>query len=348
MSKASLILGCGLGVILIFGASCTKTPERVLHLAIWSGYLPPEVQKDFETKNHIKLVVSNYSSNEELLAKLQAGASGYDVIMPSDYMVGVMIKQGLLRPLEREKLTHVQDLDPALLKKPYDPENRYSLPFDWGTTGIAVNKTLYSGSVTSWKDLLEKPDLAGKFTLLDDVRETLGAGLKVLGYSINTRKLEEIQAAEKLLIQARKRVKAFSSEIVPSLSNGETAVAQAYGTDALRARKATGGKINFILPTEGCTLWIDNFSIPASSTHVKEAHEFIDFMLNPTSSVQAVQEIFIAPSNLQTRSLLPEAFKKDQMLFPGDAELKKCEMIQDLDKDLEKWDRAWTEVKAAS
>jgi spermidine/putrescine transport system substrate-binding protein len=339
--------------VTVLCAGCTSksgapaAAQKTVHIAIWSGYLTPEVQQDFEKKTGIKAVVSNYSSNEELLAKIQAGASGYDVVVPSDYMVGVMAKQKLLRELDRSKLPHAAKLDPKLLARAYDPENKYSVPFDWGTTGIAVNPSLYKGTITSWKDLLTRPDLAGKFTLLDDVRETLGAALRALGYSINTHKPDEIQAAKALLMQARKRVKAFSSEIVPSLTSGETPVAQAYGTDALRARKASGGKVDYVFPKEGCTLWIDNFSIPAAAAHPDEAHAFIDFMLNPGSSVQAVQEIFIAPSNLETRALLPEDFRKNLMLFPGPETMAKCEMIEDMGDDLKLWDRAWTEVKAS-
>jgi spermidine/putrescine transport system substrate-binding protein len=331
--------------------SCTKKEPaplvRTVHVAIWSGYLPDPVAQAFEKKTGIKPVISNYSSNEELLAKLQAGASGYDVVVPSDYMVGVMVKQGMLRTLERAELPNAQPLDPKLLKKSFDPENKYSVPFDWGTTGIAINPTLYKGKVAGWKELLEKPDLAGKFTLLDDVRETMGAALRALGYSINSRKQAELARAKELLIKARPRLKAFTSEVVPALANGETAVAQAYNTDALRARKDSGGKIDFVLPKEGCTLWIDHFAIPASAPHPAEAHEFIDFMLSPATGVGAVQAILIAPSSLATKDLLPEAFRKDATIFPSEAELKNCEMIEDLGADLEHWDRAWTEVKAA-
>ncbi|HUP56531.1 MAG TPA: spermidine/putrescine ABC transporter substrate-binding protein, partial [Bdellovibrionota bacterium] len=270
-------------------SSCTqKAPApsaRTVHVAIWSGYLPDAIAQAFEKKTGIKPVISNYSSNEELLAKLQAGASGYDVVVPSDYMIGVMVKQGMLRTLDRAELPNAQPLDPKLLKKSFDPDNKYSVPFDWGTTGIAINPTLYKGKVGGWKELLEKPDLAGKFTLLDDVRETMGAALRALGFSINSRKPAEIAKAKELLIKARPRLKAFTSEVVPALANGETAVAQAYNTDALRARKDSGGKIDFVLPKEGCTLWIDCFAIPASAPHPAEAHEFIDFMLSPATGV---------------------------------------------------------------
>ncbi len=331
--------------------ACTKRdsspPSRKVHVAIWSGYLPDSVAKAFEKKTGIELAISNYSSNEELLAKIQAGASGYDVVVPSDYMVGVMVQQKMLAPLDRAKLPHAAKLDPKLLKKSFDPENRHSVPFDWGTTGIAVNPTLYKGKIAGWKELLEKPDLAGKFTLLDDVRETMGAALRALGYSINSRKPEELAKAKELLIRARPRIKAFTSEVVPGLANGETAVSQAYGTDALRARKDSGGKIDFVLPKEGCTLWIDNFAIPLGAAHLEEAHAFINFMLEPEVAAPAAQEILIAPSSLAARELLPEAFRKDATVFPTEEALKNCEMIEDLGADLGAWDRAWTEVKAA-
>ena len=187
--------------ILIIGSACTKkgaeaptaaqsgaaTGSKVVNLAIWSNYIKPEVLTEFEKRTGIKVQVSNYSSNEELLAKLQAGASGYDVVVPSDYMVFAMSKLGLLKELDFTQLPNFKSIDPKYLKKQFDPANKYSIPYDWGTTGIAVNRTLYKGKIAGWKDLFNNADLAGKVTLLDDVRETIGAALKAQGLSLNSK-----------------------------------------------------------------------------------------------------------------------------------------------------------------
>lgn len=151
-------------MLLLSMAACTKKEEstgagtdakqnRVVNLAIWSNYITPEMVGEFQKRTGIKIQISNYSSNEELLGKLQAGATGYDVIVPSDYMVFVMAKLKLLRKIEYSKIPNAQNLNSRLKNKPYDPSNTYSLPYGWGTTGIAVNRSLFKGEVAGWKDL---------------------------------------------------------------------------------------------------------------------------------------------------------------------------------------------------
>ena len=319
---------------------------RVVNLAIWSNYLSPDLIALFEKKTGIKIQISNYSSNEELLAKLQAGASGYDVAVPSDYMIFVMTKLALLQELDFLQLPNTKSLDPKFLKKPYDPENKYSVPYNWGTTGIAINRALYSGVVKGWKDLFEKPDLAGKISLLDDAREVLGAALKAQGYSLNSRNEAELLKAKELLLKTRSRIKAFTSEPKMPLINGEITVAHAFMSDALQARRTTGGKVDYIVPEEGCTLWVDSLVIPKGARNLKEAHEFINFLVDASSNVSTVTNILVAPANKLAFALLPKELQKDTMLFPSPATLAKCEMIQDLGVSLALWDRIWTEVKA--
>jgi spermidine/putrescine transport system substrate-binding protein len=330
--------------------SCTKkdpaATARVVNLAIWSNYVSPDLLDRFEKEAGIKVQVSNYSSNEELLAKLQAGASGYDVAVPSDYMVFAMVKLGLIQPLDYAQLPNSKSLDPKFLKKPYDPENRHSVPYDWGSTGIAVNRSLYKGKLRGWKDLFSTPELAGKFTLLDDARETIGAALKSQGLSLNASKPEELAKAKQVLMDVRSRVKAFTSEPMMPLVNGETAVAHAFMSDGLQARRDTGGKIEYVIPEEGGTLWIDSLVIPKGAANLKEAHAFINFLLDARSNVSTVLNVRVAPTNKDTFALLPKELQQDQLLFPPPQVLAKLEMMQDLGEALAAYDRVWTEVKA--
>ncbi len=328
-------------------SACTKKSQvPVVNLAIWSNYVSPALLSEFEKRAGIHVQVANYSSNEELLAKLQAGASGYDVAVPSDYMVFAMSKLGLLHELDYSRLLNAKLLDPRFLKKKFDPTNKYSVPYDWGTTGIAVNRLLYKGEIKSWKDLFSNPAIAGRFSILDDAREAIGAALKAQGFSLNSTHPNELEKAKELLIQARSRVKSFTSEPLMPLESGETPVAHAYSSDALQARKAAGGKIDYVIPEEGATLWVDNLVIPAGATHLKEAYAFINFLLEGKSNVSTVMSIFVAPANREAFGLLPADFTKNTMLFPSDSVLAHCEMIQDLGDALSLWDRIWTEVKA--
>jgi spermidine/putrescine transport system substrate-binding protein len=332
---------------LISGCTKSAAPQRVVNLGIWSNYLTPEAINGFERRTGIHVQVSNYSSNEELLAKVQAGGSDFDLIVPSDYMVYAMARMGLLRPLDLKKLPHAQGLDPRFLKKAFDPENKYSLPYDWGTTGIAINRSLYAGEVRGWRDLFEKPDLAGKISLLDDAREVIGAALKAQGFSLNSRNPAELAQAKSLLMKARGRVKLFTSETLNTLTHAETASSQAYVTDALQARRATGGKVAYVLPVEGGTLWLDNLVIPAQAPHPDEALALMDFLLEPKTVVAAVTQLFVSPANAEALTLLPETLRTDPLLLPTSAALAKFEMIEDLGDLAPAWDRLWTEFKSS-
>jgi spermidine/putrescine-binding protein len=330
------------------GSTAKSAEVKVVNLAIWTNFVTPEILSEFEKQTGIKVQVSNYSSNEELLAKIQAGAEGYDVAAPSDYMVAAMEHLGLLTEIDRQKITNFKDLDPKVLGRYYDPTNKFSVPFSWGTTGIAVNEKLTTANIRSWKDLFENKSIAGKFTLLDDVRETLGAALKMQALSLNAKTNAELQKGRTVLLDVKKRVKGFTSETLAGLVNGEMAVAHAYSCDALMAAQKTKGAVKYVIPEEGCTFWIDNLVIPKGAKHVEAAHKLIDFLLAPQVGVQRVSLLFSAPSNKLSTVMLSKEFQNNQSLFPTDKQLARCEMLEDLGDSLPEWDRIWTEVKATN
>lgn len=326
--------------------TASTTQQRELNLAIWAAYLSPEIQEAFTKETGIKLNVSNYVSNEELLAKLQAGASGIDVCVPSDYMVEVMIKTDLLQPLDLKQIPNVSGLDPQVMHQEFDPENRYSLPYTWITSGIAVNTELYKKPIKSWKDLLTQKDLAGKFSLLDDVREVTGAALKIHGYSLNSTDKNQLEKAKATLREARERIKMFRSDTIDPLVNKEIAAAQAFSTDALQAAQKSGGKIRFILPAEGGTRTIDNMVIPKGAKNLKEAHELINYLLSSKANLSFVKTMFGGPVVKSVKTQLPPVLQKDPALFPPPAQLRKLERLKDLGPATRLYDRLWTELKA--
>jgi spermidine/putrescine transport system substrate-binding protein len=175
----------------------------------------------------------------------------------------------------------------------------------------------------------------------------VGGALKSQGLSLNTRSQADLDKAKALLIKVRGRVKGFTSEPMVPLVNGETAVAHAYSSDAMQAAKQSGGKIEYIIPEEGGTLYIDNLVIPKGAKNIKEAHAFINFLLEPKSNASTVMSIFVAPANKEVFALLPKDIQSNPALFPPDAVLKKCEMIEDIGEALTLWDRVWTEIKAS-
>jgi spermidine/putrescine transport system substrate-binding protein len=319
---------------------------RIVHVAIWSNYLSTELIASFEKQTGIHIQVSNYSSNEELLAKLQAGASGYDVAVPSDYMVWVMRKLQLLQPLDFQKLPEARAIEPQFLRRDFDPEQTHSVPYNWTTTGIAIRKDRNLPPIKTWKDVFERPELTGKFSLLDDAREVIGAALRAQGHSLNSRSEAELQAAKDLLLKTRSRIKAFTSEPKMPLIQGEFALSQVYSSDALQAGKASHGRVDYIVPEDGCTLSIESLVIPQGAKHRAEAHALINFLISARANQLMTRSLLLAPIHSEALALLPLELKQDPRIFPPQNVLSKCEMVHDLGETLMLWDRIWTEIKA--
>lgn len=335
--------------ILLLSTACTKKTAdsaQSVNLAIWGNYISPEILKKFTTDTGIKVSVSNYSSNEELLAKVQMGASGFDVAVPSDYMVNVMIKSGLLEKLDKTQIPNRAEISPELLNQSYDPGNEHSLPYTWTTSGIAVNRELYKGPMNSWKDLLENPGLEGKLALLDDAREVLAAALRMKGFSANTVKPEELKAAKEVLVKTKPRVKMFTSDTIDILNNREVAAAQVYSSDALQSARASGNKIEFVLPEEGSTRAIDNLVIFKKAPHPQNALKLINFLLSADADLDRTQKILTGPVLKGTKAKLPETLQKNSSLFPPVKTLEKLESLRDLEKDNRQYEDIWTFIKS--
>ncbi len=330
-------------------SACTKKnqpePTKEVNLSIWGNYLTPELQAKFEKETGIKINISNYSSNEELLAKVQMGSSGIDIAVPSDYMVDIMTKMNLLTPLNNELLPNKALISNQFLAQSFDPTNTYSLPYMWTTCGIAVHRDVYKGPMTGWKDLLLNPQLSGKFALLDDVRESTGAALKMHGFSVNTTKPEELKKARETLLAAKNNIKMFSSDTIDILSNKEVAAAQTYSSDALQAAAKAPGKIEYILPPEGATFAIDNLVIIKGGKNSKAAHVLINFLLSQESDMQKVRVLFGGPVLKTTKELLPKDLQNNKVLFPDEAALQKLERIHDLGEKNKLYEDVWTDVK---
>lgn len=322
--------------------------DKVVHLYIWANYTSPAMLSEFTARTGIKVVESNYASNEELLAKLQAGATGYDIAVPSDYMVSVMGKLGLLETLDKGKVPNVKSLDPAFTGKGYDPDNAISLPYAWTTTGIAINKAAYPDPVTSWADLLDNPKAAGRISMLDDVREAMAAALKLNGFSLNSTKPEELQKAKETLLAAKKSIKTFNSSPIDAIVSGEVALAHMYGQEAIQASRESGGKVEFVIPKEGGTLAIDNLVLLKSAPHKEEAYQLMSFLLELKSNVDFVKRVSGGPVLKDTKGLLPVELQSHPGLFPPADVLSKCEMMQDLGDVTAQYDRIWSEIKVSS
>lgn len=331
--------------LLLSVSSCEKKNEQVINLAIWGNYLSPELQKNFTEKTGIQIKITNYSSNEELLAKVQTGGSRFDVAVPSDYMVGVLRQLKLLEDLDRSQLPNFTNLDPAFLNQDYDPENKVSIPYGWTTAGIAFNQDLFKGKLLSWKDLFENPELKGQISALDDMRELAGAVLKFQNKSVNTVRAQEVKEAFLYLKKIKPQVKVFTANAVDLLKNKEIKAGLVYSSDALLAQKENP-QIQYMIPQEGATRAIDNLVIVKNAPNKKGAHLFLNFLMTKEASISGVMSNRAGPVVKGVREALPEDLKNNLALFPNPQVLSKLERIIDLKEQNSLYEEGWTDFKS--
>ena len=258
----------------------------------WSEYIDPDLISAFEAETDVDVVESFYESNEAMLAQLQSGVV-YDLVVPSDYMIKIMIAEGLLLALDKDALSNYGNLAEEFRTQPYDPNGDYSVAYQYGTTGLGVNLTAVGDAfVESWA-LVFDPELTQNFpggvSVLDDPRETMGAALEYLGYSLNDTTLEHLEEATQLIQDAKAHIATFDSDQYDeNLVNGEVAVAHGYSGNMIVAigEADDPDEFAYILPEEGATLWIDNMAIPEVSAAPCTAHAFIDFLLDAENGAQ--------------------------------------------------------------
>ena len=331
--------------------SCTSKPEKELRLYTWSEYFDPQLISQFEKESGINVKVDYFSSNEQLLAKLQISikgkGDGYDLILPSDYIVPTMIDLDLLQTLDQKKLSFLDEFDPMAKKFFYDPGLKHVVPFTIGTTGIAINKKLMPEldiKKLRWRDLFENPAIAGKVTLLDDVREVLQAALFAHGKNFANATESDIKNAFEYLKKYKKNIKAFTSETRSVVEADECGVCHIYSGDALQIGSGKP-EIEFIVPKEGSTIWTDNFAIPKNAHHPEYAYQFLNFILAAKNSKTFTERLYYRTPNLKARELLDKEIRENPVVFFSKEQEKKAVFIPERKDLMLLLDRGWTELK---
>lgn len=315
-----------------------------LNLFIWSEYMPHEIIKQFEKETGIKVNYNVYSSNEEMLAKLSAGATGYDLSVASDYMVEIMQKQDLLDPVEKENLANLSNLDPQYLDQKFDPGNKYSIPYMWGNVAIAVNEDKVKEEVTSFEDLW-KPEFKNSLVVLDDQRILIGIGNKLQGESMNATDSKVIQKSKDLLLELLPNIKAYDSDSPKTLLvNGEAKAGIVWGAEAYLAEKENPS-IKTVLPSEGSNIWMDNFVIPKGSPNKENAQAFIDFILEPEVSAKIIEDFPYANPNAEAHKLIDEDILNHPAVYSDEEFLENSEIFVDIEDAIVEYDRVWSEIK---
>jgi len=333
LCSAVVMTGCG-----------SKT--AVLNVYTWADYIKPELLTKFETEYKCRVVIDTFDSNEAMYAKLKAGASGYDVIMPSSYMVKTMHRQGMLQNLDQNKIPNMVNVDPEYLKIAIDKKMEHSVPYMLTNTGLAYLGSKLSDVEPSWS-MLDREDIKGRATMLNDMRETLGAALKYLGYSLNSTSEQELSEARDIVIRWKKNLAKFENEQYKTgLASEEFFLVHGYNGDILQVME-DNEDIVFVIPQEGTSVSCDDFVIPASATQVDLAHAFINFFHDPAVAAENTEFVWYLCPNAAAYPLLSEEIREDPSIFMEPEIRAKSEVIDDIGDALALYTRMWDQVKAA-
>lgn len=324
-----------------------KTPQSeptTLYYFTWSDYVDKGVMEDFEKMAHVHVVVDTFGSNEELLAKLQSGATGYDVAVPSDFMVSILATQGLLADLELSKIPNVRLLTERLQHLPFDPTNRFSIPYLWGTVGIGYDSDRISTPPDSWMVLWD-PRHKGRISMLNDQREVFGVALRVMGQSMNARDPAVIEQAKMKLVSQKPLVKTYTSENYDQLlASGEVTLAHGWGGAVARAM-ADRPSLKYVIPKEGGTIWSDCLVVLKSSPRKDLAMRFINYLLDAGVAARTTNRILFATSNREAKALVHPHIRQNPAVYPPDSLFDRLEWMADVGEAIRFYDRAWTELK---
>jgi spermidine/putrescine transport system substrate-binding protein len=310
----------------------------------WSDYADKDVLAAFERQAGVKVMVDTFSSNEELLAKLQSGAGDYDVVVPSDFMVSILVKQGLLAELDASKIPNGRLIAERLQRLPFDPEGRYSLPYLWGTVGIGYDSAAIASPPDSWTVLWD-PRYRRKISMLNDQREVFAVALRTVGRSINERDPAGIAEAARRLIAQKELVKTYTSENYHQLlAYGEVTLAHGWSGAVARAMEERSS-IRYVIPREGATVWADCLTVLKSSPHRELAMRFINYLLDPAVAAKTTDRLLFPTSIGQAKPLVEARHRDNPAIYPPDAVFARLEWMEDVGEAARQYDRAWTEVK---
>ena len=350
MKRLMLIM---LVVFVAFAGASVFAQDKELKIFIWSEYMDEvNMPKAFEKATGIKVHLDLYESNEEMLAKLQAGGvSLYDIVVPSDYILPSMIKLRLLQPLDHSKIPNIKNLAPKFRNPAFDPGNKYSVGWQWGTVGLMYRKDrVKEADAQSWSLLFDPKKDPGPFCLLDSVREMMGITLLYLGHDFNSIDPKELMAAANLLIKTKKRPSCLGFKGGVGGKNDVVANAAAaaivYNGDAIQAIASDPKHLGFTIPKEGSEIWIDSMCIPAKAPHPDAAHKWINWILEPKIGAWLSNYNHFATPNQAAMPYLNKEDLNNPGVWPTPEMMKKLHFVKDLGKNTRIVDEAWTRVKS--
>lgn len=339
LALSGLLAGCG-----------GKDSENTLTILNYGKYLDPKAIELFEEETGIQIDYEEYVTPENMYTKYRAGAIDYDLICTSDYMVEKLIQEGEVLELDYGNIPLSENLDPAYFdfSKSFDPENKYALPYFFGTVGILYNKGMVDESkVNSWEILWDKT-YSGQIIMADSVRDSFMVALKILGYSLNTTDKEKLEEAQDMLIRQKPLVYSYLvDEAQDEMISENAAMAVVYSGEAGYALEFND-KLAFSVPEEGSNMWIDSWFIPKSAAHKEHAEKFLNFLCREDISMMNFDYVYYATPNQKTKESLDLELQENTTIFPPNGVLENCEVLKPLDdEDTMELNLLWKEIKAA-
>lgn len=325
------------GILLFINAELSKgskSGKGTITVYNWGEYIDPDLIKQFEEETGIKVIYETFDSNEGMMSKVEQGGTAYDISVPSEYMIEMMKEKDLLLPIDYNKVPNIKHIDPYFLDLAFDPDNQFSVPYFWGTVGIAFNPTLLEGQTfESWDDLWD-PSLKQRVILVDSARETIGMGLNSLGYSLNSTDLGELRKATDKLKELSPNVKAvIGDEVTQLMVNNEAAVSLTWSGQAADMMYENED-IDYVVPEEGSNLWFDNIVIPKTAKNIDGAHAFINFMLDPEIAAQNADYVGYSTPNLSALDLMDPEVVEDERFYPDEETRSHLEVYKNLGLEL--------------
>ena len=320
--------------------------EHILNIYAWGGEIPKFIILEFEKETGIHVHFSTYDSNEIMFAKLKSShKSIYDLIIPSAYFVERMRHQGMLIPIDHHQLSNYQNIAENFLNHTYDPHNRYSIPYIWGTTGIFYNKRFIKQPIHHWRQLWDT-HWTEQLMLLDDSREIFAIALMKLGYSPNDENPDHIKNAYLALMALRPNIKLFATEGIQATVIDEDAhIGVIWNSDALKAQRENPN-IHYVYPKEGFVIWIDCLAIPKNAPHIQEAYKFINFLLRADISKQISLREDVALTNQAAFNELPTYMRENKILYPTKSQLKQSTYQHNLSQtSMNLYNQYWQQFK---
>ena len=340
-------LMAGLACILL-AAACTKQAPapKTVTVFMWSEYIDPAILERFEKETGLAVILDTYENTETMMSKVASAGDQYDVVVVSDHAVRTMSGSGAFKTLDMGKVPNAKNVSARFRKPAYDPEGKYSLPYQWGTIGLVFRTDKLSEFTPRWSALLDPARQPGPVVLLDSMRDVMAAALISKGYSPNTRSADELKAAGDVLRAARtKRMVGFygSPDSVGKVLAGDAWIAMAYNGDAVSRLDET---TDFAVPEEGTIIWVDAMTIPAKAPNPEGAYKFMNFILAADVGAQLSNYLAYATPNEASLPLIDPAVKDDPRVYPTEAQMARMRMLEDVGDATGLYDQIWTRVKA--